>query len=139
MRSLLVIAAAALTWSTATQADNPIDNPYQQSFTRICGEGGNCGFVFPAVARETLIMHTSCTFQLTKPGVGISLLGIQGGSVYNELQFSEIITSDGITVYGTNAATYLFVSAGQQPYIQVFGANAPVTDLNCTISGYQRP
>ena len=139
MRNLFLMAAATLTWSAATQADNPINNPYQQYATKICEEVGQCQIVFPAVARETVTLHASCFFGLEQGGVGSSILGIQGAEGYNELPFFQTARSDCITNYGINAETYLFISAGQQPMIEVFSVSSVVLDLTCTISGYQRP
>ncbi len=139
MRGLFLMAAATLTWSAATQADNPINNPYQQYVLANCEEIGLCQMFFPAVARETVILHTSCFFELESGGVGSLILGIQGANEYNELPVFETVRSGGISNFGTNAETYLFISAGQKPMIEVFSVSAVVLDLTCTISGYQRP
>jgi hypothetical protein len=140
MRISLFLAVAALAVAAAANADNPIQTPYQQFGTANCSFAGDCAIVFPAVNKETLILHASCTFALTstdnKTSIFGASLGNQNTNPRNNFAPSVIIASDGFANYAFNAETYLFYAVGDQPRIDVFGNSGPVQDLACTISGY---
>ena len=70
MRGLFLMAAATLTWSAATQADNPINNPYQRIRPSELRGNWSVSDVLPGGGGETVILHTSCFFELESGGVG---------------------------------------------------------------------
>jgi hypothetical protein len=141
MRSSLFFAAATLACAAAANADNPIQTPYQQFGSASCSEAGDCAVVFPAVTKETLILHASCSFTLGGPdgktSVAYATLSSQNANPRNSFAPFVNSVSDGVATYGFNADTYLFYASGEQPRIDVFGNSGPVQYLYCTVSGYQ--
>jgi hypothetical protein len=140
MRSILFFAAA-LACAAAANADNPIQAPYQQFGTASCSDAGDCAVVFPAVTKETLILHASCSFTLSGPdgktSIGYAFLSSQDANPRNNFAPFVNSVSDGVASYAFNADTYLFYASGEQPRIDVFGNSGPVKYLYCTVSGYE--
>jgi hypothetical protein len=131
-RTHWLAAVFLFVWASAASAGV---KPYQEfASTSGCTVQGDCSIVFPAVTAQTLILHASCAFTLAN-GASISFasLGTQNDNPRDELQF--FVNANSVTSYGINAETYLFVTTGDQPRIDVFSLGAPVGDLICTLSG----
>ena len=138
MRRVYFVVAALIVWASAALAAPPLVtvNPYQKSASTNCSAAGNCEILFPNVTGETLILHASCFFQLpSSASVASASLFTRNGNLSNALEVFTSGTLASFTLYGINAETYLFVSNGDQPVIEVFGNGAPVTGLDCTVSG----
>ena len=130
-RTHWLAAVFLFVWASAASAGV---KPYQEFASAGCTFQGDCSIVFPAVTAQTLILHASCQFTLQN-GASIysASLGTQNNNPSDELQF--FVNANSVTSYGINAETYLFVTTGDQPRIDVFSLGAPVGDLICTLSG----
>ena len=130
-RTHWLAAVFLFVWASAATAGV---KPYQEFASAGCTVQGDCSIVFPAVTAQTLILRASCDFTLQN-GASISFasLGTQNDNPRDELQF--FVNANNVTSYGINAETYLFVTTGDQPRIDVFSLGAPVVGLICTVSG----
>jgi hypothetical protein len=138
-RILASVALVTLVGSTANAATSDVQNVYQQFDVAICSDQGDCTIVFPQITTaQTLILHASCSFSLAPGGsITSATLGTQNTKANNQLSAAAIGTSlNGLTTYGINAQTYLFVSTGDRPKIDVDGSGSAVQDLACTVSGH---
>jgi hypothetical protein len=148
MRQICALLFLAIFWtSTAGAATTDVENvldptvhPYQQFGSASCTFAGDCSIVFPKLtAAQTLIQHASCSFALATGGsIGFASLGSQNANPRNEFPAFANASTSGVTNYGINADTYLFVATADQPRIDVFGVGAVVQNLICTVSGYYR-
>jgi hypothetical protein len=134
MSRALWLAPMTMLWPSTARADNPIWSPYQQAGSTSCTGSGNCIIALPAIAKETLVLQTSCQIVLSEPASSSPLYAlVYAGDYANYLP----IVSAGGAVYETNAQTYLFLSSGQTPRVLV-SSPWPVQNFNCTVSGYTR-
>jgi hypothetical protein len=111
-------------------------NPYQEFGSTECTVAGDCAIVFPKVVEETLVLRVLCAFALANTAsISFASLGTQNANTRNALQVFARGTLESTTNYTINVETYLFVSKGDQPRIDVFALNASVTGLIRTVSG----
>ncbi|MGC2170689.1 MAG: hypothetical protein WA555_12910 [Candidatus Sulfotelmatobacter sp.] len=136
------MTANATTPTSVQNVSDPTNHPYQEFASTSCTGLGLCAVQFPAITTDrTLILHASCSFELptgtsTAGSIGGAYLVHPNSNPYNALQAFVYTNSGGVTNFGINSETYLFFTKGQIPEIDVFGNNAPVVDLSCTLSGY---
>jgi hypothetical protein len=118
--------------------DEQTRNPYQQFSRANCTLAGDCQTVFPAITTtRTLILHVSCSFGLATGGtIAFASLGSENANPRNGVPVFVNGTSSGMTTYGINADTYLFVNQTDQPSVDVYSPTSVVQDLTCTVSGY---
>ena len=139
----IMISWASTAGAATTDVENILDptvRPYQEFAIANCTLAGDCAIVFPKLGGTlTLLQHASCSFALATGGsVGFASLGSQNANPRNEVSAFVNGTSNGVSTYGINADTYLFVKAADQPRFDVYGVGAVVQNLSCTVSGYYR-
>jgi hypothetical protein len=144
----LILAAAALgglALSGAAVADDGesktlLKNSYQQFGEIDCAYAGYCGISFPATtATETHITSLSCIFVLpVGTTIGYAQVGTQNFNPRSFVQpfYYGPAFEPGLSIYGINASTDLFVSKGDIPIAVVNSNGGAVTAFQCTISGY---
>jgi hypothetical protein len=137
MRHFISIIAAGLSLATAPGfADTSVTHPYKAFGTGSCQYAGSCTVTFPAIstAGNTLIQYVSCSFSMNGGSVGSAYLQLQ--STFQALPVFTYSTIGGVTTYNINADVTLNVGDGRVPIVSVFGNNAAVTGLACTLTGY---
>jgi hypothetical protein len=134
----LAISSAAIAEDGETKT--LLNNSYQQFGSIDCTYGGYCGISFPATtATETHITSLSCIFVLpVGTTIGYAQVGTQNFNPRSFVQpfYYGPAFEPGLSIYGINATTNLFVSKGDIPIAVVTSNGGPVTGMECTISGY---
>jgi hypothetical protein len=144
-RLILATAVAALISGAAVAADDGesktlLKNSYQQFGNIDCTYAGYCGISFPATTdTETHITSLSCIFVLpVGTTIGYAQVGTQNFNPRSFVQpfYYGPAFEPGLSIYGINASTDLFVSKGDIPIAVVTSNGGAVTGFQCTISGY---
>jgi hypothetical protein len=139
MKRTLWLALAAILWTSAASADNPIWSPYQQTANSDCSSGADiCSLSFPAVTAETLISHVSCILEVKSTTSSLIYVSLANGSYEDYLPTFSDGTFQSSPYYTISAQTYLFFGPTQTPTITVYGYPAVPGYISCLVSGYTR-
>jgi hypothetical protein len=147
LAACVVVTSSAIAAPFPASSENPFQSPtastpidaYQAfSDNESCPLTNICSVRFGAVSgSRVLIVHTTCSFIL-KTGDLVLLAGltIGGKKPSNPFPVTKMGDASGGTYYVINAQTYLFVGKGDIPEVTVGSSGAPVSELECTVSGY---
>jgi hypothetical protein len=133
----LWLAPVTMLWSSTARADNPIWSPYQQSLANNSCGNGQCAVTFPAVDKETLVLQVTCYLTVSNSGIFTAQL-VNGQGAFNMLPVFTYEASGGTTYYAILSPTYLFLSSGQAPTVQVYNDSGALNVLGCDVAGYGR-
>jgi hypothetical protein len=139
-RSYWAVLAAALACASAAHAENTFTIPYQQYASKLCQNDNSCTIAFPPVKAQTLILNATCYLFLESGGpVHNSFLSLGKSNTLVALPVFAWAANGIVTDYGINASTYLFVSQGVAPEIEVNSIIAQSTfAIECIVSGNQQ-
>jgi hypothetical protein len=140
MRGIYWLIGVVLLWTS------PANARYQETMSGCFNTVTACGFTFPAVSQETLVLHVSCLVDLQKvidPSLVFPVILSTSGptatpTASNWLRAANMGISpafDGSGWYGVNAETYLFFAPGQTPIVTLIVPTTIFGASQCTISG----